>query len=210
MHIITQFYDRSLDLVIQPQRTFARVAEHPRLLPGVLFLVLATLAMTIVLSPMIVARMLTMAQELEIVGIERMVSLVTILGVVFAIVQTVLSLVMGALVMHGLARLLGGVADVYQTAVVTVIAAIPTGIKALVITAIALIFGPERAPLAMGGMEGPNLLMLLDPFAIWSAVLLGVGLTVVHRLSRGRAFALAFGLMLVGVLLNALSGMGAS
>lgn len=157
--------DRALDTIINPRRAFSRVAEHPRIFPPLLFVVIATLVMYIALGSAFETRLLEALQRAGIEATPRLVWLVLGLGGFFGLVQVVVFTLVAGLITHAVARLLGGSADAHCSVACYALAMIPSGFKAITVAVLAFLLGAENVPLTTGGVySGGALLALFDPF----------------------------------------------
>ena len=107
-------------------------------------------------------------------------------------------ILLGALVIHAGSKLMGGTAG-FRASVTTVAVAMVVGMigvlaKATLMGATGTVevsFGPP----ALLGLDYHSLaaifLDLLDPFLIWYLIVLGIGASVVHGISRGAGFGVA-------------------
>jgi hypothetical protein len=131
----------------------------------------------------------------------RLVWIVLGLGGILGLSQVIIVTVVGGLITHAVARLLGGVADAHRSVACYAVSVIPSGFKAITISVLSLSLDAEDVPLASVGLSsgGERLLALLDPFSLWAMLLLGIGLCKVHGLSSPRAFGITFALFLAGV-----------
>jgi hypothetical protein len=201
----TRFYDQLLDIVVRPDRAFRRVAERPRILPPLLFVLVTTVIVYIVLSGAFSQRIEKVVEEAAIVSTSRLIGLILWLGGIFGVLQATIALLVGGLILHAIARFLGSEASLQQTMACYLTASIPSGVRALLIANVALVLGPENTPfITMPLVESyvaPLEVMLaaLDPFVLWSAILLGVGIKQVHQLAVAHAFGVSLGFLTISI-----------
>jgi hypothetical protein len=201
----TRFYDQLLDIVVRPDRAFRRVAERPRILPPLLFVLVTTVIVYIVLSGAFSQRIEKVVEEAAIVSTSRLIGLILWLGGIFGMLQAMIALLVGGLILHAIARFLGSEASLQQTMACYLTASIPSGVRALLIANVALVLGPENTPfITMPLVESdvaPFEVMLaaLDPFVLWGTILLGVGIKQVHQLAVAHAFGVSLGFLTISI-----------
>jgi len=197
--------DGALDTIVDPRRAFSRVAARPRILPPLLFVVTSTLLMYVALGSAFETRLLEALGRAGIEATPRLVWLLLSLGGALGSTQIVIVTLVAGLITHAAARLSGGSADAHRSVACYALATVPGGFKAITVAILASLLGAENVPLATGGVSsgGGALLALFDPFSLWAAFLLGIGLATVHGLSAGRAFGISLSMFMAGWAMNA-------
>ncbi|MEM8535478.1 MAG: YIP1 family protein [Chloroflexota bacterium] len=196
--------DQLLDIVVRPNVAFNRVATNPRVLPSLLFVLGSTLLMYIALSEAFSNRIRDALAQVDVIATSRLIYLALTLSGVLSVLQIIITIFISALIIHVVARFLTGKASLYTTLACYTVALIPSGLKGILIAVLALFLGSENTPLTIvsfGGDAASNISATLDPFALWSTVLLGIGLRQAHQLNPVAAFGIAFGFFFTGILI---------
>lgn len=199
-------WSRLWRVLVRPSETFQEIAERPTWGVALAVLVVASAAMTLVLFSRVdmaemIRQQLAARHQAMPPGMERNMALVKGCSETFAILAPgVIALVSAAVFL--VFNLLGGTINYRTSLAVTLHAAMPGVVRALLTLPVAL----SRATLTMeqvqGGLLRSNLSFLapegagrplvalltsLDLFALWQIVLLAIGYRIAARVSRATA-----------------------
>ncbi len=214
-------------VLISPGKTFAALREQPKWLMAMVILLAVAITGQLIAFPKIdweeVARMqlesssrqMTEAQMEQ--GIEMGAKFGSYASLGSVILGFPLVWLVAALLMWMLIRMLGGLELSYvQSLSTTVHSMAPWIVHTLLSIPLTLtrseISGQE---LQSGGVlkhglasfmeaEGPMLQFLtsINVFTIWAVILMGIGFSVVGRVSKGKAFGAAIAVWIIGILLK--------
>ncbi|NOK78427.1 MAG: hypothetical protein GFH27_549347n84 [Chloroflexi bacterium AL-W] len=192
------FYDKAVDVIVRPQNILAQIQHKPNLFLPLVWITLSTIVLYLIFTPTLAVRLEEVFIAAGLTNVSRLTVLILIFAGVLGLFQALIVSIAGGLLTHGLAYIMGGKGSVHQTTALYITAtAIPGCVKAIIVAVIALFGGVEQAPIGLSNIlvSGTSdirsiIVAMIDPFFLWSNLLLAIGLVIIHKMSWIRAATL--------------------
>lgn len=212
-----------VDIFHAPSEVFARRREDPRFwAPFLIFTVLATIGIWLMMQNLAsvldaeLSRQMSAAMrdnprlgEEELAGIRKMGAVIAPIGAAFASFVAVFLLALGIWI---LGKFFDSQANLAQAMVIATFASFPKLIDILLASVVAMTLGTENVtsmyaatPSAarFAGDAAPSVLASLARISIgtiWGTILIGIGLHVIGRIEKGKAYTAAAILWVIGTI----------
>ena len=204
-------------VLYEPGAVFTRVSEKPKFLMPFIGLCVIQLIVAVVNMPYLKAALAAQfaAQAATAPAGAPDPSKFAAIGLVFIPIGVVIALLISALVLWVLVSIMGGDGKFGTLLSVSAYACVPSVVLLAIVGVIVLrmkglegISSPSDlqpalwldllAPDAKGFVGG--VLKGINPFAIWGMVLTAIGIQVTHKTSKGTAYTVAIGAMVLGLI----------
>ena len=218
-----------IGVLSSPSKTYESLRAKPSWLLAAVVLIVVALVGQMIALPKIDFEEISRAQieasnrQLTEAQIEQSVEIGAKFGSIMAMVSVIAGFPIGwaliALLMWVLVRMMGGLDLSYVQSLSTTVHSMAPWIVHSILTIPLLLTRSEITPedIQTGGVlkhglgafiesEGATQQALnsINVFSIWTVVLLGIGFSVVGKISKGKAFAAAIALWVVGILFKVL------
>lgn len=204
-------------VLYEPGAVFTRVSEKPKFLMPYIGLCVIQIIVTAVNLPFLKAAMSAQfaAQAATAPAGAPDPSKFVVIGLAFVPIGIAIALLISALVLWVLVSIMGGDGKFGTLLSVSAYACVPSVVLLAIVGAIVLqIKGPEgiTSPSDLQPALGLDLLAPdakgfvgavlkgINPFSIWGLVLTAIGIQITHKTSKGTAYAVAIGAMLLGLI----------
>lgn len=191
------------DFFINPNRFFESLKEKPNVWKPFALTTIPIILMYMIIVPNMMDIFTRDFSDFNIGSSSRIESLMYILICSFSIFQTVMALFLGAIILHLMCIPMLGKGSIKQTTSLFMFVSIPGAIKAIGIILISFVMGSNFSEFVKGFLvEKSFYLSLFDPFAIWTSLLIIIGLNVIHEISWLKASIISIILLVIKILIS--------
>lgn len=204
-------------VLYEPGAVFTRVSEKPKFLMPFIGLCVIQLIVTAVNLPFLKAALAAQfaAQAATAPAGAPDPSKFAVIGLAFVPIGIAIALLISALVLWVLVSIMGGDGKFGTLLSVSAYACVPSVVLLAIVGAIVLqLKGPEgiTSPSDLQPALGLDLLAPdakgfvgavlkgINPFSIWGLVLTAIGIQITHKTSKGTAYAVAIGAMVLSLI----------
>lgn len=188
---------------INPKKFFENVKEKPNVWKPFALATIPIILMYMVIVPNMMDIFTSHFSDLNIGVSSRIKSLMYILICSFSIFQTVMTLFLGAIILHLMCIPMLGKGSIRQTTSLFMFVSIPSSIKAIGIIIVSFVMGSDFSEFIKGFLVEKNFyLSLLDPFSIWTTLLIIIALNVIHEISWLKASIISIILLVIKILVS--------
>ncbi|PGT62249.1 ABC transporter permease [Bacillus cereus] len=191
------------DFFINPKRFFESLKEKPNVCKPFVLTTIPIILMYMIIVPNMMDIFTRNFSDFNIGSSSRIESLMYILICSFSIFQTVMALFLGAIILHLMCIPMLGKGSIKQTTSLFMFVSIPGAIKAIGIILISFVMGSNFSEFVKGFLVGKSFyLSLFDPFAIWTSLLIIIGLNVIHEISWLKASIISIIILVIKILIS--------